>query len=100
MEFRPEAVPYFEALFAERKERIRGFEGCMHLELWRESGNGNVFFTYSHWTSATALDHYRFSSFFKDTWSRTKALFAHPAQAWSANREVVVGPGDDALAGG
>lgn len=90
MEFRPEAVGTFEALFAERKARIRGFEGCRHLELWRESANANVFFTYSHWDSEAALDKYRFSGFFKDTWSLTKALFAAAPQAWSVSREVVV----------
>lgn len=90
MEFRPEAVQEFEELFGDRKSRIRGFEGCLHLELWKESGAGNVFFTYSHWESEAALNHYRFSGFFKDTWSRTKALFDAPPQAWSVGRQLVV----------
>ncbi len=87
MEFRAEEIPGFEALFAARKERIRGFEGCLHLELWRESAKPEVFFTYSHWESEAALDRYRYSEFFKDTWTRTKALFSAPPQAWSLNRE-------------
>ncbi len=91
MTFRPEEVPAFLALFDERKEQIRHFEGCSHLELWREAGKDNVFFTYSHWVGEAALDHYRFSSFFKDTWSRTKALFAEKAQAWSVAQERVLG---------
>ena len=90
MTFRPEAVPAFLELFDERKELIRHFEGCSHLELWREGGKDNVFFTYSHWVAEAALDHYRFSEFFKDTWGRTKALFAEKAQAWSVEQERVL----------
>lgn len=91
MTFRPEEVEHFQALFEERKERIRHFEGCTHLELWQDAHNPNIFFTYSNWESEAYLDHYRFSEFFKDTWSRTKALFAERPNAWSVNRKVVVG---------
>lgn len=90
MTFRAEAVAAFLALFEERKEQIRGFEGCLHLELWQEAGNECVFFTYSHWISEAALDHYRFSSFFKDTWTRTRALFDQKAEAWSVNQRSVL----------
>lgn len=83
MTFREEAVSDFTTLFAERKATIRNFDGCNHLELWRDNTNPNIFFTYSKWDSQSALDHYRFSEFFKDTWGKTKALFAAPPQAWS-----------------
>lgn len=86
MHFRTEEVDQFKALFEERKERIRNFEGCHHLELWQDVKNTDVFFTYSYWESEAALDHYRYSEFFKDTWGRTKALFQAPAQAWSVER--------------
>lgn len=90
MTFRPDEVDTFVALFEQRKERIRHFEGCTHLELWQDTKQPNVFFTYSHWVSEQALDHYRFSSFFKETWSLTKALFAAPPQAWSVLRRHCV----------
>lgn len=90
MEFREEGVSEFLQLFEARKSQIRGFDGCSHLELWQESGASNVYFTYSHWESEADLNHYRFSEFFKDTWTRTRALFAAPAQAWSVNRRTVV----------
>lgn len=90
MTFRPEEVPAFLELFDARKQQIRHFEGCTYLELWRETGKDNVFFTYSHWEGEAALDHYRFSAFFKDTWSRTKALFAEKAQAWSVEQERIL----------
>lgn len=90
MTFRPEEVDAFLKLFEERKELIRGFEGCRHLELWQDTNGNNVYFTYSHWDSEEALNKYRFSELFKDTWVKTKALFAGKPQAWSANQVMVV----------
>jgi heme-degrading monooxygenase HmoA len=86
MTFREEAVPEFTALFEERKEQIRNFPGCAHLELWQDSTHTNIFFTYSIWNSEADLNHYRFSDFFKDTWGKTKALFVQKANAWSVIR--------------
>ena len=90
MTFRPEEVENFQALFEERKERIRHFEGCRHLELWQDAHNPNIFFTYSNWDSEEHLNRYRFSELFKDTWSRTKALFAEKPNAWSVVRKMTV----------
>ncbi len=85
MTFRQDKVTEFRKLFEERKETIRNFNGCTHLELWQDKNHQNTFFTYSHWNSETDLDHYRFSEFFKDTWGKTKALFETKPQAWSVN---------------
>lgn len=90
MTFTEEGIAAFEAMFAERKSRIRHFEGCLHLELWQDAHRREVFFTYSHWASEAHLDHYRFSPFFKETWALTRALFAAPPQAWSVNRHSLV----------
>lgn len=90
MTFQPDEVANFQALFEERKERIRGFEGCHHLELWQDAHHSNIFFTYSKWESEDYLNHYRFSDFFKDTWNRTKALFAEKPQAWSVIQKAVI----------
>jgi hypothetical protein len=86
MTFREEAVEEFTKLFEERKSRIKGFDGCTHLELWQDSNCPNIFFTYSHWLSEDHLNHYRFSDFFKDTWGKTKALFKEKPRAWSVIR--------------
>ena len=83
MTFIPEKVKEFTDLFYERRETISNFPGCTHLELWQDSDNENIFFTYSIWNSEADLNHYRFSDFFKDTWSRTKVLFADKPQARS-----------------
>jgi len=90
MTFKPELVNQFVMLFEDRKEMIRNFDGCRHLELWQGTNSNCVFFTYSIWESEKHLDHYRFSDFFKDTWKQTKALFAEKPQAWSMNRQTVV----------
>ncbi len=83
MTFREGAVNDFVALFEERKQTIRSFTGCTHLELWQDSKQPNVFFTHSHWETEADLDHYRFSAFFKDTWGKTRVLFEAAPQAWS-----------------
>lgn len=93
MTFEKGHIDDFLALFNDRKQLIRGFDGCSHLELWQDSKEPNVFFTYSIWTSEKHLDHYRFSELFKDTWSKTKILFAEKPKAWSVQQKVVVMPG-------
>ncbi len=90
MTFKAEAVKAFKEFFEERKEKIRSFEGCTHLELWQDNIHTNIFFTYSHWQSEAALSHYRNSTFFKDTWQRAKLLFAAKAEAWSADQVAVM----------
>jgi quinol monooxygenase YgiN len=86
MTFRHDAVPDFQELFEARKSQIRAFAGCTHVELWQDRLHPNIFFTYSHWDSADALEHYRHSAFFEDTWAATKQLFAARPEAWSVNR--------------
>jgi heme-degrading monooxygenase HmoA len=83
MTFAADKVADFQSFFEERKQTIRGFEGCQHLELWQDVNRPEVFFTFSIWDSEQALNHYRFSDFFKDTWTQTKAMFADKPQAWS-----------------
>ena len=90
MVFRTEEVDNFLSLFNERKQLIRGFEGCNHLELWQDEKEDNIFFTYSIWDSEAHLNHYRFSDLFKDTWTKTKALFENKPQAWSVNQKMIV----------
>jgi len=83
MTFQEDRIIDFTNLFEERKQLIRNFKGCTHLELWQDSAQKNIFFTYSRWQKQADLDHYRFSEFFKDTWAKTKQLFADRPEAWS-----------------
>ncbi|HVA97736.1 MAG TPA: antibiotic biosynthesis monooxygenase family protein [Bacteroidia bacterium] len=83
MTFIPEKVADFITVFNTTKNKIEQFEGCSQLELLKVKDSKNIFFTYSYWTSAEALENYRNSELFKTTWSKTKPLFAEKAQAWS-----------------
>lgn len=88
MTFREDCIDDFLQLFEERKDIIRSFDGCSHLELWQDAKQKHVFLTYSIWDGEEYLDSYRFSEFFKDTWGKTKALFAGRPQAWSVVRKA------------
>lgn len=83
MTFRPRDLEAFLQIFDESAPRIRAFPGCQHLELWQDTRFDNQLTTYSHWDSADALERYRQSSLFRETWARTKPLFAAPPQAFS-----------------
>jgi heme-degrading monooxygenase HmoA len=83
MTFQKERIEDFLKMFNERKLRIRNFPGCLHLELWQYKKETNAFFTYSIWESEEALNHYRFSEFFKETWSITKTYFSNKPEAWT-----------------
>jgi quinol monooxygenase YgiN len=85
LSFLPEKTDDFLLIFEDMKTRIRSFEGCSHLELWRSLSEPQVFFTYSIWESEIHLNAYRKSEMFQHTWKRTKALFAQPAVAWSVD---------------
>lgn len=86
MSFLPQHTDAFTQLFNQRKERIRDFEGCQHLELWQDEKNNCIFFTYSIWQNEEMLNHYRFSDFFKETWGLTRSLFNAKAEAWTVNK--------------
>jgi len=83
MTFAPQHVNDFLKMFAQNKERIAGFEGCTHLELWNDKANTNVFFTYSHWKDESYLEKYRNSELFNTVWSQTKTWFAAKPEAWT-----------------
>jgi heme-degrading monooxygenase HmoA len=85
MHFREEAVESFFRLFWEVYPRISTFPGCGGVKLLRDKNVPEIFFTYSTWNDENALEAYRKSELFADTWARTKALFAHRAAAWSVD---------------
>jgi quinol monooxygenase YgiN len=79
----PDKIEDFMEIFAEVNETIAGFDGCHQVELLQDVHSLNIFFTYSIWENESYLNHYRFSEFFKQTWNRSKRLFAEKAEAWS-----------------
>ena len=86
MVFKPEQVNDFLDVFENSKEKIRGFKGCMHLELLQEKAKGNTFFTYSYWENENYLEDYRNSELFKATWAKTKVLFNAKPEAWTVHK--------------
>jgi len=83
MEFNATAVPGFQTLFDEVKEKIKNTDGCHYLRLYRDMHRPEIFFTYSHWESEAHLQAYRQSDLFADVWAKTKAGFNKRAEAWS-----------------
>ncbi len=84
MTFRPTATDQFLAdVFEKSKAKIRAFSGCRHMELLQHETEPNVLFTLSFWENAAALEAYRNSDLFLETWKKTKALFEKKAEAWS-----------------
>jgi len=81
--FQPDKMNEFQRLFSEERKTIASFDGCLKVELLKDSGAANVFFTYSEWRDKDALENYRNSDFFKMTWQRAKVFFADKPQAWS-----------------
>ena len=86
MSFEPSKIDEFLSNFELNKNKIRAFEGCNLLELYRDQNNTNVFFTYSYWNTEKDLENYRNSDLFKAVWARTKTLFNKKPEAWSVDK--------------
>ncbi len=85
MQFAPEHVPTFLAMFDEVKEKIRAVDGCEHLTLYQDIHHPGTIFTYSYWQREEDLEAYRHSELFRTTWARTKQWFDGKPVAWSVN---------------
>lgn len=83
MHFLPEKINEFQEIIKASNQRIRNFPGCKSLTILRDIHNENIFFTLSTWENEQALETYRASGLFKETWANTKKLFAKKAEAWS-----------------
>jgi quinol monooxygenase YgiN len=86
MTFQPDKIDLFLENFHENKQKIRNFEGCVSLELFRDKNDPSIFFTYSYWKADNDLEKYRNSDLFKKVWSETKVLFSDKPEAWSINQ--------------
>jgi len=75
----------FLSNFETYKNKIRNFKGCLFLELYRDTNDPTIFFTYSYWESDQHLENYRQSDIFKSVWTITKPLFNRFPEAWSVN---------------
>lgn len=83
MSFAPENTGRFIEIFRESEHRIRAVEGCLHLAIYRDHHQSNVYYTISHWENEHLLEAYRNSELFKTTWAKVKPLFNESARAYS-----------------
>lgn len=90
MSFHPDKVEAFLEWFNQHKNHIRNFEGCIHLELWRDKHSPNIFYTYSIWKDEQSIENYRNSELFNQVWSYTKQLFNDKPLAFSVSLEQIV----------
>ncbi len=88
MGFQPENIDTFLNDFEVVKSKVRGFKGCLFLELYRDKNNTNQFFTYSYWENEAALEAYRNSEVFKGVWENTKQYFNQKPEAWSVDKLI------------
>ncbi len=86
MTFRKDTADIFKEYTSEIRETIRNFDGCLHLDIYRDIHNPTIFFSYSHWQSEEHLERYRDSDFFKATWLKTKKWFGDKPTAWSVEK--------------
>lgn len=86
MGFYKQNIEVFLQNFEATKTRIRAFEGCHFLELYRDKKDPSIFFTYSFWDSEEALETYRQSELFNTVWSKVKPLFSIRPEAWSVDK--------------
>lgn len=83
MTFNANYINLFPAVFASVQPKIAAFSGCIGVDLLQDDGNLSVFFTISHWESQDALENYRTSPLFRETWATVKIHFADKPEAWS-----------------
>lgn len=88
MSFHPHKVNDFLQWFYVHKDKIQNFEGCTHLELWKDAEQDNVFYTYSIWKDVESIEKYKQSEIFKKIWTHTKTMFNDKPMAFSAKNFI------------
>lgn len=88
----PERASEFRAYFETLYERIRSQRGCLSLRLVGDAGGDGHFFTISEWEGPDALEAYRQSAFFRESWPRVKS-FLHE-RPWAQSFHIVLDGSD------
>ncbi|MBU0764443.1 MAG: antibiotic biosynthesis monooxygenase [Bacteroidetes bacterium] len=76
---RDEFIRYVDEI----RDKIQSFKGCLHLDIFNDKQNSNIFFSYSIWKSEKELENYRRSELFRLYWSTLKTFFTKDTQAWT-----------------
>ncbi|MGA1373520.1 MAG: putative quinol monooxygenase [Flavobacteriales bacterium] len=83
MQFRPEALADFDALFTAYRDRIAAAPGCVAVTCLPDVAGSLARTTVSVWRAAEDLETYRQSPLFREVWSKTKTGFSAPPHAFS-----------------
>lgn len=83
MHFQEDLTQEFLRFFETIKDQIEAMPGMVNLRLYQDKNNPNLVFTFSSWLNEEHLNNYRNSELFGSVWPKTKAMFAHKAEAWS-----------------
>lgn len=83
--FEEDRINEFISFFDTIKLKVASYEGCNGMRLLQDKKYPHVVFTYSDWESEEALNEYRNSETFANTWKKIKPWFAQKAEAWSTD---------------
>ena len=72
--------------FNKIKPTIESMPGCMGVKLLKDIAHPNIYFTYSEWVDENALNAYRETPFFSETWATVKKWFIDKPEAWSVEQ--------------
>ena len=88
MEFKEDAITSFLSAFHAAENQIRNFEGCYSLQLMCDADNSCLYSTISVWENKEALEKYRNSALFFNTWEAAKKGFSKKPVAFSLEGDI------------
>ena len=66
----------FKKLYTKRNPKSRGVSGCLEVRIMKDIKENNIYYTVSKWSNNQALEDYRSSEYFKQTWPMVKSTLA------------------------
>jgi len=88
MKFREEEVDNFLNAFKSVEHHIRNFNGCKGLQLLQQTDDPLPFSLIACGIQKKAYITTVFSELFKNTWAKTRILFADKPEAWSLSEVI------------
>ena len=81
----------FLNIYRTRNPSLKNVKGCQSTCVLKSITSDQEFFTLSVWDSVQALEDYRNSEYFKETWSLVKQLLGGKTQVWNLD-EINISP--------
>ncbi len=81
MKFNEEGQEVFPEIYFKTKPFILQCEGCFSVELLKDNKDPTIISTMSIWKNEAALDSYRNTKLFNETWAKVKKYFIDKPQA-------------------